>query len=117
MFEDKEKIKPEGLFNTKNIAIIRGACETLRALNNRHRSRILNMLHVFQETTVTELYVSLRMEQSVVSLHLGILRRAGLVKCKREGKHIYYSVNTDTFDHVIAISNLLLNRKKDERHK
>jgi DNA-binding transcriptional ArsR family regulator len=43
--------------------------------------------------TVTELYVQLRLEQSVASQHLAILRRAGIVKTEREGKFIYYLLN------------------------
>jgi DNA-binding transcriptional ArsR family regulator len=43
--------------------------------------------------TVTELYVKLRLEQSVASQHLAILRKAGFVKTDRDGKFIYYSVN------------------------
>jgi DNA-binding transcriptional ArsR family regulator len=45
--------------------------------------------------TVTELYVKLRLEQSVDSQHLAILRKAGFVKTVRDGKFIFYSVNTD----------------------
>ena len=43
--------------------------------------------------TVTEMYVKLRIEQSVASQHLAILRRANIVLTKREGKFIFYSVN------------------------
>jgi DNA-binding transcriptional ArsR family regulator len=54
------------------------------------------MLILINETknmTVTEMYVKLRIEQSVASQHLAILRRAQLVTTKREGKFIFYSVN------------------------
>jgi DNA-binding transcriptional ArsR family regulator len=37
--------------------------------------------------------VKLRLEQSVASQHLAILRKAGFVKTDRDGKFIYYSVN------------------------
>lgn len=50
--------------------------------------------------TVTELYVKLRLEQSVASQHLAILRKAGFVKTERDGKFIYYSVNTDRLQEV-----------------
>ena len=43
--------------------------------------------------TVTEIYVKLRLEQSVASQHLAILRKAGFVKTKRDGKFIYYAPN------------------------
>ena len=45
--------------------------------------------------TVTELFVEMRLEQSVASQHLAILRRAGLVKKEREGKFMYYKLNLE----------------------
>ena len=45
--------------------------------------------------TVTDLYIKLRLEQSVASQHLAILRRAGIAETKRNGKFIYYSVNKE----------------------
>jgi len=45
--------------------------------------------------TVTELFVEMRLEQSVASQHLAILRRAGIVKKEREGKYMYYKLNLE----------------------
>jgi len=45
--------------------------------------------------TVTQLYVKLRLEQSVASQHLAILRRAAIVSTERDGKYIYYTINKD----------------------
>ena len=50
--------------------------------------------------TVTEIYVKLRLEQSVASQHLAILRKAGFVKTERDGKFIYYSVNTERLEEL-----------------
>ena len=47
------------------------------------------------QMTVTEIYVKLRLEQSVASQHLAILRNAGVVKTERDGKFIYYSLNNE----------------------
>ena len=65
----------------------------LRALNHKLRQQLLHLLDEQPKITVTEIYVKLRLEQSVVSQHLAIMRRAGIVSTKREGKFIYYSVN------------------------
>jgi len=65
----------------------------LRALNHKLRQNILKLLEEQGKLTVTELYVQLRLEQSVASQHLAILRRAGIVKTEREGKFIYYLLN------------------------
>jgi DNA-binding transcriptional ArsR family regulator len=42
----------------------------------------------------------LRLEQSVASQHLAILRKAGFVKTDRDGKFIYYSVNTERLEEL-----------------
>ncbi len=73
--------------NVKKAALI------LRALNHKLRQQMLQLLDEKRKMTVTELYVQLRLEQSVASQHLAILRRAGIVATTREGKFIYYSVN------------------------
>lgn len=65
----------------------------LRALNHKLRQQILKLLDERRKMTVTEIYIELRLEQSVTSQHLAILRRANLVSATREGKFIYYSIN------------------------
>ena len=42
----------------------------------------------------------MRLEQSITSQHLRILRNADLVNTRREGKFIYYSLNYDKIDQV-----------------
>ena len=44
---------------------------------------------------VNKIYNSLKLEQSITSQHLRIMRSANLVEAKREGKFIHYSVNYD----------------------
>jgi DNA-binding transcriptional ArsR family regulator len=72
---------------------LKKAAMILRALNHKLRQQLLSLLDEHKKVTVTEIYVKLRLEQSVVSQHLAIMRRAGVVSTKREGKFIYYSVN------------------------
>ena len=50
-----------------------------RAVNNTLRNRILHLLHKNQSLTVTSIYQSLGIEQSVASQHLAILRKANFV--------------------------------------
>jgi len=77
------------LLNVKKAGLI------LRAVNHKLRQQILKLIDEHGKMTVTELYVKLRLEQSVASQHLAILRKAGFVKTERDGKFIFYSVNTD----------------------
>lgn len=72
---------------------LKKAALVLRAINHKLRQQILKLIDDQQKITVTELYVSLRLEQSVASQHLAILRKAGFVATERVGKFIYYSVN------------------------
>ena len=65
----------------------------LRALNHKLRQQMIKLLDENGRLTVTELYIKLRLEQSVASQHLAILRRAGVVITKRDGKFIYYAIN------------------------
>jgi DNA-binding transcriptional ArsR family regulator len=52
--------------------------------------------------------VKLRLEQSVASQHLAILRRAGIVSTTRDGKFIHYSVNYARLAEVVKFVDELL---------
>jgi DNA-binding transcriptional ArsR family regulator len=65
----------------------------LRAINHKLRQQIVRLLDEKKKLTVTDVYITMRLEQSVASQHLAILRRAGIVITQREGKFIYYAVN------------------------
>lgn len=79
---------------------LKKAALILRAINHKLRQQILKLLHQNEKMTVTEIYVKLRLEQSVASQHLAILRKAGFVNTVRDGKFIFYSVNHDRMDQV-----------------
>jgi DNA-binding transcriptional ArsR family regulator len=88
---------------------VKKASLVLRALNHKLRQQMVKMLDEKQRMTVTEIYVALRLEQSVASQHLAILRRAGIVKTERDGKFIYYHVNYDRLDQINQMISELLN--------
>jgi ArsR family transcriptional regulator, virulence genes transcriptional regulator len=90
------------LFNVKKAALI------LRAINHKLRQQMLKLIQDHQKITVTEIYVKLRMEQSVASQHLAILRKAGFLKTEREGKFIFYSVNGERLQELNDFVNCLL---------
>lgn len=78
-----------------NYDLLRKAVLVLRAVNHKLRQSIITLLEEHKKLTVTEIYVKLRLEQSVASQHLAILRRSGVVQTDRDGKFIYYSINHD----------------------
>jgi len=91
------------LLNIKKAALI------LRAVNHKLRQQIIKLIDEHQKMTVTEIYVKLRLEQSVASQHLAILRKAGFVKTLRDGKFIFYSVNTTRLQEINHFVDDLLN--------
>jgi len=91
------------LLNVKKASLV------LRAVNHKLRQQILKQIDEQGKITVTELYVKLRLEQSVASQHLAILRKSGFVRTDREGKFIYYSVNADRIKELNRFVDELLN--------
>ncbi|MCP4374553.1 MAG: winged helix-turn-helix transcriptional regulator [bacterium] len=61
------------------------------SLGDKTRLSIMELLTA-GETNVTTLCKKLKLPQSSVSHHLGLLRIGGLVKNRRDGKQIFYSV-------------------------
>jgi len=83
-----------------NIQNLKKAALVLRALNHKLRQQILTLIDSEKKITVTEIYVKLRLEQSVASQHLAILRRAGIVITTREGKFIFYTVDYNRLEQI-----------------
>lgn len=83
-----------------DLLAVKKAAIVLRAINHKLRQVILRLIIEKDKITVTELYTHLRLEQSVASQHLAILRKAGFVKTKRDGKFIYYSVNSERLEQL-----------------
>lgn len=68
------------------------AARLLKALS--HETRLLILCHlVGKELTVGQINSLIEGSQSVISQHLAVLRRDGLVKTRRQGQTIYYSLN------------------------
>ncbi len=72
---------------------VKNAAMTLRAINHKLRQQIVKLLEENKRMNVTDIYVKLRLEQSVASQHLAILRRANIVITERDGKFIHYALN------------------------
>ncbi|MEK9849627.1 MAG: metalloregulator ArsR/SmtB family transcription factor [Candidatus Puniceispirillum sp.] len=84
----------------------------LRAIGNSNRLRILNELADGNERSVSELEnIIATLSQSALSQHLGRLRRANIVRTRRESQTIYYSID----DHdVLRILRLLSHIYNDD---
>ena len=66
----------------------------LRAIGNSKRLRILNELADGKERSVSELEsIIANLSQSALFQHLGRLRRANIVRIRRQSQTIYYSID------------------------
>ena len=87
-----------------DLRTVKRAALTLRALNHPLRRKLLELIESRGTITVTEIYQKLKIEQSVASQHLAILRRAQVVTTKREGKKIHYSVNARRISEIVDLA-------------
>ena len=92
---------------------VKNAAMTLRAINHKLRQQIIRLLEENKRMNVTDIYVKLRLEQSVASQHLAILRRANIVETVREGKFIHYALNHARIAAVAKFVNELVNSKEN----
>lgn len=82
---------------------LRKAVLVLRAVNHKLRQRVIDLLEENESMTVTDIYIKLRLEQSVASQHLAILRRAGVVLTDRQGKFIFYSLDKERLAQIMRL--------------
>lgn len=78
---------------TINVQELKKAALLYRAINNKLRQQLLKFIHGKGRAGVSEIRNGLKLEQLVVSLHLAILREAGLVSREAVGRQVFYTVN------------------------
>ena len=83
-------------------AELRKAVLVLRVINHKLRQRIIDLLEEHGNMNVADIYIKFRLEQSVASQHLAILRRAGVVATDRNGKFINYSLDKDRIAQIFV---------------
>jgi DNA-binding transcriptional ArsR family regulator len=66
--------------------------DAFNAVAEPRRREILTYL-ALRERPVGDIVASLGLEQPSVSKHLRVLRDVGLVRCRREGRSIFYRTN------------------------
>jgi len=77
--------------------------ETFKALGDPVRLRLFYLLSLRDELCVCHLTEALELPQSTVSRHLGVLRHAGLVNTRRDGKWMYYRLNNGLANQLAAL--------------
>jgi len=77
--------------------------QLFKLVSDGTRLRILFLLGREKEINVRTLCGLLQQSQPAVSHHLGLLRVAGLIACRRDGKHNYYYLVTETLADLIDL--------------
>ena len=80
--------------------------EILRALAHPLRLKILEFIDKYQNINVNKIYNTLKIEQSITSQHLRILRKSGVVMIEKTGKYVHYNIDYEKVNKaMIAVNN------------
>ena len=75
-----------------------------KALSDETRLKVIKLLE-HGELCVCDITAALDMSQSKVSFHLGVLKNANLVKSRKEGKWMHYTINdSNYFNRLLTLS-------------
>lgn len=91
---------------------LQDSSEILRALAHPLRMKILEFIDKNNTINVNKIYNTLKLEQSITSQHLRILRISGLVNTTREGKFIHYSIDYDVVNNTVNAINSFLDESE-----
>ena len=91
-----------------NVSKIKKGVQTLRIINHLLRQQILQFIHENKRITVTEIHTRFRIEQSVASEHLALLRKEKFVTTERDGRFIFYSVNYESLKKIHRLTEELI---------
>lgn len=91
--------------------LLEAVTQTFKALSDPTRVRILHLLNE-GECAVNDIAYELALGQSTVSHQLRLLKQQHLVKARREGTKMYYSIDDD---HVTTILEQMIAHSKHNR--
>lgn len=86
---------------------------TTKALADPIRRDILNILKK-ERLSAGEITNHFNVTFPSISRHLSVLKEAGLIRDSREGKFIYYELNTTVFEEIILWINDLKGQKNEK---
>ena len=91
-----------------------GLQDTLRALADPIRREILSLLKGGR-LSAGEIGQHFPVTAAAISRHLSVLKEADLIRDKREGKFIYYELNTSVLEEIMLWLTELKGKETDER--
>lgn len=90
---------------------LQAASRVFHALSDETRLEIVSMLGD-RERCVCDLMSALDAAQSRLSFHLKVLKDAGIVLDRRDGRWIYYSLNKESLDEAVGTIKALKPRRR-----
>jgi ArsR family transcriptional regulator len=84
-----------------NDGTVRDFVQLFKLLADDTRLQILNYLLQREELHVRALCDLLKQSQPAVSHHLALLKMAGLIECRRDGKHNFYHIMPKRFQQYL----------------
>lgn len=90
--------------------------DIFKALAHPARVKILQLLKN-EEKCVCEIVPALEMEQPGVSRHLSILRKEGILSCRKDGLKVIYRVNDPRVFELLNLSTEMLRTYWEKRRK
>lgn len=86
-----------------------------KALSDKTRREILTLLKDEGRLSAGDIASHFNMTQATVSHHLSILTSAGLIIDEKQGKYIYYEINTTVMQDMLAWFMSLIGGNRDEK--
>lgn len=93
--------KANGVKKKNRFEHLNASSELMRALAHPLRIKILEYIDAEKQVSVNSIHNGLKLEQSLTSQHLRILRDAGLVEAERDGKFVMYQVNYEKATNIV----------------
>ncbi len=82
--------------------------ELMRALAHPLRLKILEFLDQNKNIQVNQIYNTLKIEQSIASQHLRILKNAGVLIADKDGKYMHYAIDYQRVSNAVKAINRFL---------
>ncbi len=84
--------------------------ELMRALAHPLRLKILEFLDQNKNIQVNQIYNTLKIEQSIASQHLRILKNAGVLVADKDGKYMHYDIDYQRVSNAVKAINRFMGK-------
>ena len=93
-----------------------GIQNTLKALSDPTRREILNLLKE-NRMSAGDIAEKFPVSGAAISRHLSVLKEADLIRDERDGKYIYYYINTSVLEDVMLWIKELKGEEENDQEK